>query len=91
LIPEAFCATATTLGFDVDYKRLLKEFENSGTLVRAFYYTAIVEDHKHCCVRPLIITGYTLITRPAKEFVDATGRRGVYALRWFRRFPLNRR
>jgi uncharacterized LabA/DUF88 family protein len=37
-------ATAKTLGFDIDYKRLLKEFQSRGTLVRAFYYTAVIED-----------------------------------------------
>jgi uncharacterized LabA/DUF88 family protein len=39
-------ATAKTLGFDIDYKRLLKEFESRGTLLRAFYYTAIIEDQE---------------------------------------------
>jgi uncharacterized LabA/DUF88 family protein len=37
-------ATAKTLGFDIDYKRLLKEFQSRGTLVRAYYYTAVIED-----------------------------------------------
>ena len=35
-------ASAKTLGFDIDYKRLLKEFQSRGTLLRAFYYTAII-------------------------------------------------
>jgi uncharacterized LabA/DUF88 family protein len=30
-------STAKTLGFDIDYKRLLNEFQSHGTLVRAFY------------------------------------------------------
>ena len=34
-------STAKALGFDIDYKRLLKEFQSHGTLVRAFYYTAV--------------------------------------------------
>ena len=29
-------STAKALGFDIDYKRLLKEFQGHGTLVRAF-------------------------------------------------------
>jgi len=37
-------ATAKALGFDIDYRRLLKEFETRGTLLRAFYYTALIED-----------------------------------------------
>lgn len=46
-------ATARTLGFDIDYKRLLKEFEGRGSLLRAFYYTAIIEDQEYFSVRPL--------------------------------------
>src|SRR6478672_4085998 len=47
-------ATAKTLGFDIDYKRLLKEFQSRGTLLRAFYYTAIIEDQEYSSIRPLI-------------------------------------
>src|SRR5690242_6381825 len=74
-------ATAKTLGFDIDYKRLLKEFQSRGTLLRAFYYTAIVEDQEYSSIRPLIdwldYNGYTVVTKPTKEFVDASGRRKV--------------
>jgi uncharacterized LabA/DUF88 family protein len=47
-------ATAKTLGFDIDYKRLLREFQSRGTLLRAFYYTAIIEDQEYSSIRPLI-------------------------------------
>jgi uncharacterized LabA/DUF88 family protein len=74
-------ATAKTLGFDIDYKRLLKEFQSRGTLVRAFYYTAIIEDQEYSSIRPLIdwldYNGYTVVTKATKEFVDQTGRRKV--------------
>src|ERR1700731_656995 len=74
-------ATAKTLGFDIDYKRLLKEFQSRGTLVRAFYYTAIIEDQEYSSIRPLIdwldYNGYTVVTKASKEFVDQTGRRKV--------------
>jgi uncharacterized LabA/DUF88 family protein len=74
-------ATAKTLGFDIDYKRLLKEFQSRGTLVRAFYYTAIIEDQEFSSIRPLIdwldYNGYTVVTKPTKEFIDASGRRKV--------------
>jgi uncharacterized LabA/DUF88 family protein len=74
-------ATAKTLGFDIDYKRLLKEFQSRGTLVRAFYYTAIVEDQEYSSIRPLIdwldYNGYTVVTKATKEFIDASGRRKV--------------
>src|SRR2546430_9915665 len=74
-------ATAKTLGFDIDYKRLLKEFQSRGTLVRAFYYTAIIEDQEYSSIRPLIdwldYNGYTVVTKATKEFVDQTVRRKV--------------
>src|SRR5260370_2109946 len=47
-------AAARALGFDIDYKRLLTEFRSRGTLVRAFYYTVIVEDQEFSSLRPLI-------------------------------------
>src|SRR5207248_5240229 len=66
-------ATAKTLGFDIDYKRLLKEFQSRGTLVRAFYYTAIIEDQEYSSTRPLIdwidYNGYTVVTKATKEFI----------------------
>ena len=72
-------ATARALGFEIDYKRLLTEFQSRGTLVRAFYYTAIVEDQEFSAIRPLIdwlnYNGFTVVTKPAKEFDDGEGRR----------------
>src|SRR5881275_413820 len=74
-------ATAKTLDFDIDYKRLLKEFQSRGTLLRAFYYTAIIEDQEYSSIRPLIdwldYNGYTVVTKATKEFVDQSGRRKV--------------
>jgi len=74
-------ATAKALGFDIDYRRLLKEFEGRGSLLRAFYYTAIIEDQEYSSVRPLTdwlsYNGYTGVTKAVKEFTDASGRRKV--------------
>jgi uncharacterized LabA/DUF88 family protein len=74
-------ATSKALGFDIDYKRLLREFEARGTLLRACYYTAIIEDQEYSSVRPLVdwlhYNGYTVVTKPTKEFIDASGRRKV--------------
>ncbi|WOH62534.1 NYN domain-containing protein [Bradyrhizobium sp. BWC-3-1] len=74
-------ATTKTLGFDIDYKRLLTEFQSRGTLLRAFYYTAIIEDQEYSSIRPLIdwldYNGFTVVTKPTKEYVDAGGRRKV--------------
>jgi uncharacterized LabA/DUF88 family protein len=74
-------ATSKTLGFDIDYRQLLKEYQSRGYLVRAFYYTALVEDQEYSSIRPLIdwldYNGYSVVTKPVKEFTDATGRRKV--------------
>ncbi|MCP3374477.1 NYN domain-containing protein [Bradyrhizobium cajani] len=77
-----FYATAKALGFDVDYRRLLGEFRSRGALLRAFYYTTIIEDQEYSSIRPLIdwldYNGYTVVTKLTREFVDATtGRRKV--------------
>ena len=74
-------ATAKALGFDIDYKRLLTLFRSKAQLVRALYYTALAEEQEYSSIRPLIdwldYNGYTMVTKPTKEFTDATGRRKV--------------
>lgn len=74
-------AAARSLGFDIDYKRLLDEFAKKGTLVRAFYYTALIEDQEYSPIRPLVdwldYNGYTMVTKPTKEFTDSSGRRKI--------------
>ena len=74
-------ATAKSVGFDIDYRRLLRDYQGKGRLVRAFYYTALVEDQEYSSIRPLIdwldYNGYKVVTKAAKEFVDAAGRRKV--------------
>ena len=74
-------SAARSLGFDIDYRRLLKVFREKGRLVRAYYYTALVEDQEYSPIRPLIdwldYNGYTVVTKATKEFVDQTGRRKV--------------
>ena len=74
-------AAAKALGFDIDYRRLLQEFQSKGYLLRAYYYTALAEDQEYSSIRPLIdwldYNGYTVVTKPTKEFVDASGRRKV--------------
>jgi uncharacterized LabA/DUF88 family protein len=72
-------ATAKALGFDIDYKRLLNEFRDRGSVIRAFYYIAISEAQEYSSIRPLIdwldYNGYTVVTKPTREFADASGRR----------------
>src|SRR5690348_2221603 len=72
-------AAARALGFDIDYKRLLNLFSEDCHLVRAFYYTALIEDQEYSPLRPLVdwldYNGYTMVTKPTKEFTDSMGRR----------------
>lgn len=74
-------ATSKSLGFDIDYKRLLEFFRKQGRLIRAIYYTALAEDQEYSSIRPLIdwldYNGYTMVTKPTKEFTDSAGRRKV--------------
>src|ERR1700704_2983328 len=74
-------ATAKALGFDIDYKRLLAMFRSKCHLVRALYYTALAEDQEYSSIRPLVdwldYNGYTMVTKPTKEFTDAMGRRRI--------------
>lgn len=74
-------STARGLGFDIDFRRLLDLFQKNSYLVRAYYYTALAEDQEFSSVRPLIdwldYNGYTVITKPTKEFTDSAGRRKV--------------
>jgi len=72
-------SAAKALGVDMDYRKLLDEFRKQGRFIRASYYTALIEDQDFSPIRPLVdwldYNGYTLVTKPAKEYADATGRR----------------
>ncbi len=72
---------AKGLQFDIDYKRLLELFARKGNLVRAFYYTAVAEDQEFSPLRPLVdwldYNGFSVVTKPLKEFTDSQGRRRV--------------
>lgn len=74
-------SAARALGFDIDYKKLLTEFSKKGILVRAYYYTALLEDREFSPLRPLVdwldYNGYTLVTKSVREFTDAAGRRKI--------------
>ncbi len=74
-------AAAKSLGFDIDYKKLRSEFSARGKLLRANYYTALIEDQEFSPIRPLVdwldYNGYSMVTKPAKEFTDQTGRRKI--------------
>jgi uncharacterized LabA/DUF88 family protein len=74
-------AAARALEFDIDYKKLLQWIASQGRLVRAFYYTALIDDHEYSPIRPLVdwldYNGYSMVTKPTKEFIDAQGRKKI--------------
>ena len=74
-------AAGKALGFDIDYKLLRNEFMRRGKLLRAFYYTALLDNDEYSPIRPLVdwlhYNGYSLVTKPAKEYTDSQGRRKV--------------
>jgi uncharacterized LabA/DUF88 family protein len=76
-------SAARSLGFDIDYKLLRSEFMRRGKLVRAFYYTALLDTDDYSPVRPLVdwlnYNGFAMVTKPAKEFTDSAGRRKIKA------------
>jgi len=74
-------SAAKTLNVDVDYRRLLSEFKKKGRLLRAYYYTALIENEEYSPIRPLVdwlqYNGFNVVTKPAKEFTDANGKRRI--------------
>lgn len=69
---------AKGLKFDIDYERLLELCARKRTLVRAFYYIAVAEDQEFSPLRTLVdwvdYNGFSVGTKPLKEFTDAQGR-----------------
>ena len=74
-------SASRNLGFDVDYRNLLEFFRRKAHVIRAYYYSAVLDTEEYSPLKPLTdwlaYNGYTLVTKPAKEFTDATGRRRV--------------
>lgn len=74
-------AASRNLGFDVDYRNLLEFFRKRANIIRAYYYSAILESEEYSPLKPLTdwlaYNGYRLVTKPAKEFTDSMGRRRI--------------
>ena len=60
-------ASVKALGFEIDYKRMLEFFDKQATLIRAFYYTALIEETDPSPIRRLVdwldYNGYTMVTK----------------------------
>ncbi|GBD43782.1 hypothetical protein HRbin40_01262 [bacterium HR40] len=71
--------TARALGFDIDYRRFLKNFSTNCRLLRAYYYTALLDEQEYSPIRPLVdwleYNGYTMVTKPLREYTQTSGRR----------------
>ena len=67
-------SAARSLNIDIDYKKLLEEFRRRGALLRAYYYTAIVEDQEYSPIRPLVdwldYNGFTMVTKPVRRYTE---------------------
>lgn len=74
-------SAARSLDFDIDYRRLREHFASQARVIRAIYYTALIEDQEYSPIRPLVdwldYNGFTMVTKPTKEFTDAAGRRKI--------------
>ncbi len=76
-----FYSASRNLGFDVDYRSLLAFFRTRTKLVRAYYYSAVLDTEEYSPLKPLTdwlaYNGYTLVTKAAREFTDQAGRRRI--------------
>ena len=74
-------SASRNLGFDVDYRSLLETFRKQGHLIRAYYYSAILDTEEYSPLKPLTdwlaYNGYSLVTKPAREYTDSYGRRRI--------------
>lgn len=70
--------TSRALGFEIDFAAMLDYFRGGTYLVRAFYYTAVVETEDYSPLRPLTdwlaYNGWHVVTKPAKQQADPAGR-----------------
>lgn len=72
-------SSARALGLEIDFRKLLKEFQGRGRLIRASYYTALVESDDYSPIRPLVdwlaYNGFTVVKKAAREYTDREGRK----------------
>jgi len=66
---------ARVLGFEIDYRKLFDLFARKTRLIRACYYTTVVENGEYSPLRPIIdwlqYNSYTVVTKPVREYIDS--------------------
>jgi uncharacterized LabA/DUF88 family protein len=74
-------SSARALGLEIDFRKVLEEFRKKGRLLRANYYTTLLENDDYSPIRPLVdwlaYNGFNVLTKPAREYTDREGRRRV--------------
>ena len=74
-------SAARGLNLEIDFRKLIQEFRKRGRLLRANYYTTILETEDHNPIRPLVdwlsYNGFNTIVKNAREYTDREGRRRV--------------
>ncbi|MFA4892585.1 NYN domain-containing protein [Brevundimonas sp.] len=70
-------SAAKALNADLDFKKLVEMYRSQAVLVRAYYYTAVIEGEEFSPIKPLVdwldYNGFTVVTKPVKRFTDAQG------------------
>lgn len=74
-------SASRNLGFDVDYRNLLTFFRKHCNVIRAYYYSAVLDTEEYSPLKPLTdwlaYNGFFLVTKNAREFTDQNGRRRI--------------
>jgi len=74
-------SASKSLGFEIDFKRLLSFFREQTRLIRAMYYTTLPDEDQYSSLRPLLdwldYNGYTMVTNRAKEFSSRRANSGL--------------
>lgn len=72
---------ARSAAFEIDFKNFNALVEGEGRLVRSYYYTPLADTEEFNAVKPLVdflgYNGFTVVTKPLKEYVDSDGRRRI--------------
>ena len=78
---QSLFSTAKSLGFNIDFKKLLDELKTFGDLIRTKYYTLADDEDDDSPIIPLTdwlsYNGYSVVTKFVRSHVDPEGRKRV--------------